>query len=102
MLPSASLNESQFGVYEPVHGSAPDIAGKGIANPVGMLSSCALALRHSLGLEDEASALEQAVEATLKAGARTTDLSSENPLSTEAFADKVLEALRRTSPVLKV
>ena len=102
MLPSASLNESKFGVYEPVHGSAPDIAGKGIANPVGMLYSCAMALRHSLGLEKEASALEQAVEATLKAGARTADLSSENCLSTEAFADKVLEALRRTSPVLKV
>lgn len=93
MLPSASLNGSLFGVYEPVHGSAPDIAGKGLANPVGMLASCAMALRHSLSLESEAKALEQAVEAALAGGARTKDLDSKDALSTTEFTDRVLAAL---------
>lgn len=93
MLPSASLNDGRFGLYEPVHGSAPDIAGKGIANPTGTILSAAMLLRHSLGLEDEAATIERAVEKALADGARTADLSDENPLSTDAFATAVIDAL---------
>jgi len=74
MLPSASLGEGTMGLYEPIHGSAPDIAGKGIANPVGTVLSAAMLLRHSLGLESEASAIEQAVEKVLSQGTLTRDL----------------------------
>ena len=74
LLPSASLGEGTRGIYEPIHGSAPDIAGRGIANPYGTILSCALLLRHSLGLEGEAAALEQAVHQALDAGVRTADL----------------------------
>ncbi len=93
MLPSASLNEGQFGVYEPVHGSAPDIAGKDIANPVGTLLSCAMLLRYSLKLEKEAGAVEHAVEATLTGGARTADIAQGESLSTSQFTDHVLNHL---------
>jgi 3-isopropylmalate dehydrogenase len=68
------LNEGRFGVYEPIHGSAPDIAGKGIANPIGTILSAAMLLRYSLGLETEAVAVEQAVEKALAQGARTKDI----------------------------
>jgi 3-isopropylmalate dehydrogenase len=74
LLPSASLGEGRRGLYEPIHGSAPDIAGKGIANPLGTISSVALLLRHSLGLEDEARAVEAAVDAAIAGGARTGDM----------------------------
>ena len=74
MLPSASLGSGRFGLYEPIHGSAPDIAGMGKANPTGAILSAALLLRYSLGLEDEALAVERAVEASLEAGARTADI----------------------------
>jgi 3-isopropylmalate dehydrogenase len=74
MLPSASLGEGTLGVYEPCHGSAPDIAGKGIANPLGTILSAAMLLRHSLSLEDEAAAVERAVHDAVAAGARTIDL----------------------------
>ena len=74
LLPSASLGNGTSGIYEPIHGSAPDIAGRGIANPYGTLLSSALLLRHSLRLEREAAALEAAVYAALDAGARTKDL----------------------------
>jgi 3-isopropylmalate dehydrogenase len=74
LLPSASLGEGRRGVYEPIHGSAPDIAGRGIANPFGAIYSVALLLRHSLGLAMEAAALEQAADAALAAGVRTADL----------------------------
>jgi 3-isopropylmalate dehydrogenase len=79
-LPSASLGEARNqqalprGLYEPIHGSAPDIAGKGIANPIGAILSTAMLLRYSLGLEKEAEAVEQAVATTLVAGYRTADL----------------------------
>jgi 3-isopropylmalate dehydrogenase len=87
MLPSASLGHTarspqngghgtRMGLYEPIHGSAPDIAGKGIANPVGMILSVALLLRHSLGLEDEARAVEAAVAAALDAGYGTGDITA--------------------------
>jgi 3-isopropylmalate dehydrogenase len=74
LLPSASLGESSVGLYEPIHGSAPDIAGRGIANPYGTILSAAMLLRHSLGLETEAAAVESAVEAALTAGVRTADV----------------------------
>ena len=74
MLPSASLTEGSFGMYEPVHGSAPDIAGTGKANPIATILSAAMMLRYSLGLSDEADAIENAVNEFLKAGYRTPDL----------------------------
>jgi 3-isopropylmalate dehydrogenase len=74
MLPSASLSEAGVGLYEPIHGSAPDIAGRGIANPVGTILSAALLLRYSLKLEEEAQAIESAVNQTITDGARTADL----------------------------
>jgi 3-isopropylmalate dehydrogenase len=97
MLPSASLNNGTFGVYEPIHGSAPDIAGKGLANPIATILSAALLLRYSLGLEEEAHAVEAAVEAALQAGARTADIAdpAASPLSTGAFTDRVLAHLEQ-------
>src|SRR5204863_4896734 len=74
MLPSASLGTGTFGVYEPIHGSAPDIAGKGIANPIGTILSSAMLLRYSLNLETEAAALENAVQSVLESCARTGDI----------------------------
>ncbi|HEX6570447.1 MAG TPA: 3-isopropylmalate dehydrogenase [Steroidobacteraceae bacterium] len=74
LLPSASLGDSSVGLYEPIHGSAPDIAGRGIANPYGTILSAAMLLRYSLGLEAEASAVEWSVEAALDAGVRTADV----------------------------
>jgi 3-isopropylmalate dehydrogenase len=96
MLPSASLNNGMFGVYEPIHGSAPDIAGKGIANPTATILSAAMLLRHSLGLQKEALAVETAVEEAFKQGARTADIADPNVpvLSTSAFADRVLALLK--------
>jgi 3-isopropylmalate dehydrogenase len=92
MLPSASLHQGTFGVYEPIHGSAPDIAGKGIANPIATILSAAMLLRHSLTLDAEAQAVEQAVEATLAQGARTADIAPDPAaaLTTSAFTDRVL------------
>jgi 3-isopropylmalate dehydrogenase len=74
MLPSTSLGDDGPGLFEPVHGSAPDIAGQGIANPLAMFLSAAMMLRHGLGLESEAAAVESAVEGALDAGLRTPDL----------------------------
>src|SRR5690606_27838430 len=74
MLPSASLGAGHIGLYEPVHGSAPDIAGQGKANPTGAILSAAMLLRYSLGLEAEAQAVERAVEQTLGSGAYTADI----------------------------
>ncbi len=76
MLPSVSLGEEQVHLYEPIHGSAPDIAGENKANPCGMILSAALLLRHSLGLEEEAVRVEKAVEAALEKGLRTADLAA--------------------------
>lgn len=74
LLPSASLGEGKVGLYEPIHGSAPDIAGRGIANPIGTILSAAMLLRHSLGLNDEADCIEQAVAAVLERGVLSADL----------------------------
>jgi len=93
MLPSASLGEGA-GLFEPVHGSAPTIAGKNIANPCGAILSAAMMLRLGLKLDAEATALEQAVEKTLASGLRTADLGGST--STSAFADAVLTMLART------
>ncbi len=91
LLPSASLGEGKVGVYEPIHGSAPDIAGKGIANPYATILSTALLLRHSLGLEAEADCIERAVDAALNAKAFTSDLGGR--LSTGEAAQAVLAHL---------
>ncbi len=93
MLPSASLGEGKLGLYEPIHGSAPDIAGKGIANPVGTILSAAMLLRHSLGLEKEAASVERAVEAALASGARTKDLGTDKPLSTSGMGEAIIAKL---------
>jgi 3-isopropylmalate dehydrogenase len=95
MLPSASLGEGTRGMYEPVHGSAPDIAGKGIANPLATILSAAMMLRYSLGQEDAAKAIEAAVDAALTGGARTGDiaLKGEATLSTKEMTDRVLAGL---------
>ena len=79
MLSSASLNESSFGLYEPSHGSAPDIAGLGIANPIATILSAAMMLRYSFGLVKEADAIEEAVKKTLSDGIRSVDLMPKNP-----------------------
>ncbi len=94
MLPSASLGSKGPGLYEPIHGSAPDIAGKGIANPIAAILSGAMLLRYSLGWEKEADAIERAVDRVLDAGNRTVDLHpSGTPLNTKAMADCVLREL---------
>ena len=93
MLPSASLGSSGPGLYEPIHGSAPDIAGKGIANPLATILAAAMLLRHSLKLEDEAVAIETAVKSVLAVGHRTADLvrKGQTSLGTVAITDKLLE-----------
>lgn len=95
MLPSASLGSDTFGLYEPVHGSAPDIAGQGKANPIGMLLSLAMLLRYSLRLEDEAKAIETAIDAVLAEGLRTGDIAGKDGkvASTTQFTDAVLAKL---------
>ncbi len=95
VLPSASLGDGTRGLYEPIHGSAPDIAGRGIANPIGTILSAALMLRFSFGLETEASALEAAVARAIDAGARTADIAAtgQRALSTREMGDAVLAAL---------
>ena len=97
LLPSASLGEGTRGIYEPIHGSAPDIAGQGIANPCEMILSIALLLRHSLRLEAEASALEKAVSQAIENGARTPDISGDrHPVaSTQQVGAAVLNEMRR-------
>jgi 3-isopropylmalate dehydrogenase len=91
MLPSASLGEAGPGLYEPIHGSAPDIAEKGIANPVGTILSAAMLLRYSLGLEAEAVSIEKAVDEAITDGARTVDVGGK--LSTKQMADEVIAHL---------
>ena len=102
MLPSASLGSQKtangagtFGLYEPIHGSAPTIAGKGIANPLATILSAAMLLRHSLGLEKPAAAIEKAVSATLESGLRTADITERDAtaIGTTAMSAGVLHAL---------
>jgi 3-isopropylmalate dehydrogenase len=95
MLPSASLRDSVRGLYEPIHGSAPDIAGRGIANPCGAIASAAMLLRHSLGLEDEAAAVEKAIDDAIAGGARTADIAGDEDqaISTSGMTDAIVERL---------
>ena len=117
LLPSASLGEQrdvpgapgsgvrQIGLYEPIHGTAPDIAGRGLANPLGAILSAALLLRYSLGLEREAAAVEGAVAAAIDDGLRTADLGYQpstaaqrpEPLSTSAVGDAIVARLTAAS-----
>lgn len=96
MLPSASLDESGKGMYEPIHGSAPDIAGQGVANPLATILSVAMMLRYSLDEDAMADRIERAVNKTLDQGLRTPDIYSEGSrkVGTEAMGDAVVAALR--------
>ena len=90
LLPSASLGAGKLGVYEPIHGSAPDIAGQGIANPYGTILSAAMLLRHSLDLHDEAAAVEKAVAASISAGVRTADIAAGGAVASTADAGQAV------------
>jgi len=96
MLPSASLNSENKGMYEPVHGSAPDIAGKGVANPLATILSAAMMLRYSFGLDQSATEIEMAIDKTLEQGFRTYDLegSAEQKLGTREIGQKVIDNLQ--------
>ena len=95
MLPSASLGEGKLGLYEPSHGSAPDIAGKNVANPIATILSAALLLRYSLDLDEEAKAVEEAVKKVLKEGFRTGDIMSEGmkKVSCSEMGDLIYERI---------
>ena len=95
MLPSAALGDGKRGLYEPIHGSAPDIAGQGKANPCGTILSAAMLLRHSLGLEAEAQRVENAVLFAIEAGQRTGDISlpGHAPVSTRTMGDSILSRI---------
>ncbi|MDX2411312.1 MAG: 3-isopropylmalate dehydrogenase [Woeseiaceae bacterium] len=95
MLPSASIGDGSRGLYEPIHGSAPDIAGLDIANPCGAIASAAMLLRHSLGLNDAASAVEAAITKAIASGARTADIvaGSESSITTTAMTDLIIGEL---------
>ena len=98
LLPSASIG-GKVGLYEPVHGSAPDIAGQGIANPLGAILSIAMMLRHSFSLEKEAACVESAVAAALEEGMRTRDLvrGSEKPGTTSEMGSRVAELAKQAA-----
>jgi 3-isopropylmalate dehydrogenase len=102
LLPSASLGDSDPGLYEPIHGSAPDIAGQGLANPLATILASAMLLRFSLGLEREAAAVERAVDDVLNDGHRTRDLarSGEKSIGTQEMGRRVKEMLKVASPVI--
>lgn len=99
MLPSASLSEAGPGLFEPIHGSAPDIAGKGIANPLATLLSVVLMLAYTLEMPEEAKAFQKAIDNVLNKGYRTADLTADqaNVLSTDEMTEKVVEALKQTT-----
>jgi 3-isopropylmalate dehydrogenase len=99
MLPSASLGEGAKGLYEPVHGSAPDIAGRNIANPIAAILSAAMMLRHSCGLAEAAARIERAVRAVLRAGWRTADIMDDGcrQAGTEEMGDAIVDELRRNA-----
>jgi 3-isopropylmalate dehydrogenase len=95
MLPSASLGSTKRGLYEPIHGSAPDIAGKNVANPIATILSAAMMLRYSFSLQKEADAIENAVDSVLSAGYRTSDIAAEGEeaLGTTQITDLIVKAL---------
>lgn len=95
MLPSASLGSGKLGLYEPIHGSAPDIAGKGLANPIAMILSIAMMLRYSLDLEKEAMAIETAVESVIASGLRTADIAGNAEyVTTSEMSDAIIAAIK--------
>ena len=102
LLASASIG-GPVGLYEPVHGSAPDIAGKGIANPLGAILSVAMMLRHSFQLEKEAACVENAVGAVLSKGARTADLAGKShaAISTSEMGRRVVEAVKERNVAVR-
>ncbi|MFN8526622.1 MAG: 3-isopropylmalate dehydrogenase [Chloroflexota bacterium] len=102
MLPSASLGKGRLGLYEPIHGSAPDIAGKGLANPLATILSVAMMLRLSLGLEQEAAAVEAAVAGALDRGLRTPDTAApgQQALLTSEMGDAIVESIAAKEPAL--
>ena len=106
VLPSASVGEMaerRRGLYEPIHGSAPDIAGKGVANPIGAILSASLLLQWSLGLRGEAAAVQRAVSAVIERGALTADLADDGaPVGTELVADAVADEVTRSAAVTAV
>ena len=93
MIASACLGDGNFGVYEPIHGSAPDIQGKGIGNPGGVILSLSMLLRHSLDLNEEALAIEKAIQNVLNDGIFTADLSKSNTVSTSTMGDKIVQKI---------
>jgi 3-isopropylmalate dehydrogenase len=94
LLPSASLGADGPGLYEPIHGSAPDIAGKDLANPLATILAAAMMLRHSLQMESEAAAIERAVSQVLDQGFRTADIAAgDAAIGTRAMGEKVVQAL---------
>lgn len=94
LLPSASLGESKRGMYEPIHGSAPDIAGQNLANPIATVLSCAMMLRMSFDLPEEAAAIEAAVDQALSSGARTKDIANGGPfIACDAMTQLILASL---------
>jgi 3-isopropylmalate dehydrogenase len=97
LLASASLNSDSFGLYEPAGGSAPDIAGKGIANPIAEILSAAMMLRYSFGLDQAAEAIDRAVAATLEKGILTADLTTDKSkaVGTVAMGDAIVQELQR-------
>jgi 3-isopropylmalate dehydrogenase len=100
LLPSASINAAQFGLYEPAGGSAPDIAGRGVANPIAQVLSAALMLRISFACEPAAAAIEQAVADVLDAGLRTADIAApeQSAVGTAAMGDAIAERIRNSTP----
>ena len=96
MLPSASLGEGNFGMYEPVHGSAPDIAGSGKANPIATILSAAMMLRYTFNLSQEADVVEKAVKNVLAAGHRTADIYTEGTflVTTEQMGNLIVEEVK--------
>jgi 3-isopropylmalate dehydrogenase len=101
MLPSASLDANNKGLYEPSHGSAPDIAGKGIANPLATILSAAMMLKFSLNHADAAARIEQAVQSVLAQGLRTADIWSEgtSKVTTVEMGDAVVKAITTTKTI---
>jgi 3-isopropylmalate dehydrogenase len=104
LLPSASLGDGA-GLFEPVHGSAPDIAGRGVANPIGAIASAAMLLRYGFGLPEAAAAVDQAVAAVLAAGARTADIAmpGERAVATREIGDEIARLVlwgKSVEPVL--
>ena len=96
LTPSASLNNQEFGLYEPSGGSAPDLAGKGVANPIAQILSAAMMVRYSFGWNEEAEAIEAAVESALSDGFRTRDIADKDgvELSTTEMGDRIIERIR--------